>query len=560
MKSIFNIFLGAALCLSATACSDVLDETPSSGYDKDNYFTTVERAEAAVLGVYASIASNTNYGWYQMALPASDDMHFTARTNNDNMIHDIAHYKVGVSNTWIQTLWQMKYQAIDRANLTIAGIEGMKDYPSDEQLLRLVAELRFLRAFVAYDLVVNWGDVPFKTTATDSYEATFGPRRDREVIYDIIVADLEFAADNLPWNMAGAPERPGQGAARGMLMRVLMQRSGYSLTTDGVLTRPDNSTRNAYFRRVLEEWRAIELAGVHGFHPGGYEEYFKNTSAGVASPVETLWEIPMTHVQGRINGSAWGIYNGPSVANPDGISSSETNNYMGRANGFFYVVPEWQGFYEANDQRRDVTICTYRFTWNKDRKEHVKNTRPNTSWFVGKWRREWMSHESWNKNMNYADVNYCPLRYADMVLLAAEASNELGDYAAAWDLINRVRERAGATAYTASNYSRLIAPTKVKHTLPFIDDSSESGKIRTALYFERGVELAFEGQRKYDLVRWGVLGQALRLFGEASAVNAGTNLAYPACRNFIDGTHELMPLPLKELQSNPYITTNNHGY
>ena len=98
MKSIFSIFLGAALCLSATACSDVLDETPSSGYDKDNYFTTVERAEAAVLGVYASIASNTNYGWYQMALPASDDMHFTARTNNDNMIHDIAHYKVGVSN------------------------------------------------------------------------------------------------------------------------------------------------------------------------------------------------------------------------------------------------------------------------------------------------------------------------------------------------------------------------------------------------------------------------------------------------------------------------------
>lgn len=98
----------------------------------------------------------------------------------------------------------------------------MKDYPSDEQLLYMVAELRFLRPFIAYDLVVNWGDVPFKTTSTDSYEATFGPRRDREEIYDIIVADLEFAADNLPWSVAGAPERPGQAAARGMLMRVLI--------------------------------------------------------------------------------------------------------------------------------------------------------------------------------------------------------------------------------------------------------------------------------------------------------------------------------------------------
>lgn len=560
----FNIYRPIAIAAAGVllaSCSDLLDETPSSGYDRDNYFENAERAEAAVLGVYASLSENTHYGMYQMSLNASDDMHFTSRTYNDNQIHDIVHYTATSSNTWIQTLWQQKYVTVNRANLAIAGIENMKAYPADEQLVRMVAELRFLRAFMAYDLVVNWGDVPFKTTSTDTYQDSFGARRDREEIYDIMVEDLTFAAEHLPWQNAGAPERPGQGAARGMLMRVLMQRAGYSLSMDGELTRPDNSTRTALFKEVMAQWREFEASGVHDFYPGGYAEYFMNTSAGVSDPVETLWEISMTHEQGRRNGSAWGIYNGPSVANPDGIAASETNNYMGRANGFFYVVPEWQSFYEDGDVRRDINICTYRFIWDSANKQHVLNNRPNTGWFPGKWRREWMSHESWNKNMNYGDVNYCPLRYPDMVLLAAEAANELGDAALAWELINRVRERAGATATGPGNYARIMAPTKIKHTLHYIDDSTEAGKIRTVLYFERGLELAYEGQRKYDLIRWGVLGDALRLFGNASAVNAGTNPSYPAFRNFVDGRNELLPIPLKEIQSNPLLEgKNNPGY
>lgn len=554
-----SLLISAAITLAS--CSDILDETPSSGYDRDNFFENEEKAESAVIGVYGAIAAHTHYGWYQMALPASDDMYFTNRTHNDNQVHDIVHYSANASNSWIQTLWQQKYVSVNRANLAIEGILNMAAYSSDNRLQQLVAELRFLRAFIAYDLVVNWGDVPFKTESTGTYDGAFGSRRDREEIYDIIVEDLTFAADNLPWNAPGAPERPGQGAARGMLMRVLMQRAGYSLDMNGQLSRPDNNTRSAYFRQVLEQWRLFETQGSHNFHPGGYAEYFKNTSAGVANPIETLWEIPMLHEAGRLNGSAWGVYIGPSVANPDGISASETNNYMGRANGFFYVVPEWRDFYEDSDERRDIAICTYRFIWDSQNKQHVKNNRPNTSWYVGKWRREWMSHESWNKNMNYADVNFCPLRYADMVLLAAEAANELGDPAQAWSLINRVRTRAGATPINSANYARIMAPMKVKHSLPFIDDSSEYGKIRTAIYFERGLELAFEGQRKYDLIRWGVLGQALRLFGQSSAVNAGSNLSYPACRNFTDNHSELLPLPLKEIQSNPLLEgKNNPGY
>ena len=106
-----------------------------------------------------------------------------------------------------------------------------------------------------------------------------------------------------------------------------------------------------------------------------------------------------------------------------------------------------------------------------------------------------------------------------------------------------VRQRAGAALVSDANYAAVYKAPKV-YDLPFIDDSDEQGKVRTALYWERGFELAFEGQRKYDLIRWGVLKEALTLFGEKSYVNRTTNKAYPAYINFVSGKHELFPIPL----------------
>lgn len=84
-----------------------------------------------------------------------------------------------------------------------------------------------------------------------------------------------------------------------------------------------------------------------------------------------------------------------------------------------------------------------------------------------------MPKESWNKNINYADVNYCPLRYADVVLMAAEAYNETGtDRQKAWDLLNSVRTRAEATSITEANYDEMMSARKKTHNLTFIDDST----------------------------------------------------------------------------------------
>ncbi|MDE5628371.1 MAG: RagB/SusD family nutrient uptake outer membrane protein [Muribaculaceae bacterium] len=544
-----------------TSCNDILDEHPQGSYDESVFFDSQEHAEMAIYGILSSLSENTHYGWYEMATPASDDTYFTSRTYNDNGIHDIVHYTATSTNTVLEKLWQLKYEALDRANRAIAGIEGMANFSSDSNLRALAGEARFLRAFVAFDLVKAWGDVPFPTESTDEYSQAFLPRTGRESIYDCIVTDLELAAGYLSWaNASTTPERATAGAAHALLMRVLMQRAGYSLQADGTLKRPSDSERTKLFRAVTDNWEAIEAQGYHGFCTAGYDGFFKNLSYGTADSKESLWQISMLQEQGRRNGSAWGIYNGPLVAEPTGIPSNEASAYMGRTNAFFIVVPEWRDFYEDNDVRRDINICTYQYRWNAETREHTKSERANTGWYVGKWRREWMNPADWNKNINYGDIDFVALRYPDMALLAAEAYNELGETSKAWTLISSVRTRAGASAVDAASFAKVYAKPKATRNPVFIDDASEQGKVRQALYFERAFELCFEGIRKYDLLRWGCLYDALKLFGENSVVNQKA-LAYPGYKNFIPGCSELQPIPLKEIQSNPALNgINNPGY
>ena len=114
-------------------------------------------------------------------------------------------------------MWQYKYQGIDRANATITAIEAMEAFknesdPDNKTLRGYVSEAKFLRAFLAFDLIKYWGDVPFKTEASDDYQVAYQPRKDRELIYDQIIDDLNYAKENLDWATASSsPERITQG-------------------------------------------------------------------------------------------------------------------------------------------------------------------------------------------------------------------------------------------------------------------------------------------------------------------------------------------------------------
>lgn len=565
MMDIKKSFYVSALLIAVagfSSCEDMLTEKPDSYYTLDQYFTDEPKAEMTILGIYNILSNGNHYGSREMAVGTSDDTTFPSRLTQDGQVGDMGHYLLGPTNKWVGELWMYKYQMIDRANYAITGITRMAGYEDNTALKQLVAEARFLRAFAAFDLVKAWGDVPFKTTYSATYDEAFNPRSNREEIYKVIIEDLNAAKEGLPWHAdSDSPERASQGAARALLMRVLLQRAGYSLQQDGILKCPDETIRKQYFEDVIAEWEAFQVEGgnTHDFFDGSYEDLFRSFSGEILNSRESLFEVAFTHAQGKRNGGWWGTYNGPSVAEPM-IDPTEKGKYMGRANSSFRAVPEWYEFYDENDTRRDVNIVRYQWKWDKNKKMHVKsNTLRANSWYPGKWRREWMPIGF--DDLNYTNVNFCPLRYADVVLMAAEAYNETDNSGEALRLINLVRKRAGAAELTMDNYASLLKAPKV-YDLPFINDADMKGKIRTALYWERGFELCYEGQRKFDLIRWGVLAKALQLFGSKSVLN--TNYAqklYPAYSNFVSGKHELLPIPLSEMQSNSKLEgKNNNGY
>lgn len=588
--------LGALLSMGVVSCD--LTEKPTSFYEMDTYFTTADKAKMAVIGIYDCLAAEGSYGQYVMPFASSDDMYMVRGTaTGDGTRRDISHYALTSSNTWVASVWNYIYEGIDRANTAIAGIEKMPGYENSDELKELVAQARFLRAFLAFDLVRYWGDVPFKTTSTGSFGDTAQPRTEREKIYDQIIIDLDFAKIHLkPGNEVASSEVPCRGAARALLMRVYLQRAGYSLDrTTRTLTRPDDATCKNYFDAVIEEWKAFGTEGYHNFYGAGYEELFKNYSKLVLNNQESLWEIAFEPNNGqKDNAGYWATYNGPLVDAPDAGSGAANQNFFGRANAFFIVLPYWGDFYDDNDVRRDVNFVDYVYRWVKKDKAQVKMSvcqeiSKNMYRYPGKWRREWMAPGF--VDPNHTGVNYCPLRYADVVLMAAEAYNEINDTPKAWELLNDVRARAHATEINSSNYASLMKAPKV-YDLPFISDGDEAGKFRTALYWERAFETAYEGQRKFDLIRWGVLGDALRaaqtyiegweeganLFkdvdknGKPTKLEEGESPAvwdpvvwatqnYVAGHNFVDGKHELLPIPLAEIQSNAQLNgENNPGY
>lgn len=556
IKSLKIFLMGVGTLLWMTACQDALTEHPDSYYEKEDFFTSEAKAEMGVIGIYNVLP--TLYGDSEMAFGASDDTYYASGTNTDNARRDIAHYMLSTTNKYVEAVWQATYQGIERANYMIEGIQEMQGFAENEKLQSLVAEAKFLRAFLSFNLVKYWGDVPYKTTSTESYEEAYQPRTSREVIYDQIVDDLDDAKENMSWaNEASSPERATQGAARALLMRVLLQRAGYSLQMDGTMTRPEEELRQTYFAKVIDEWEAFQENGYHDFYEGGYEALFKSFSAGELHSKESIFEVAFYTVDGRTGARGyWGTYNGPLVAAP-GIEATETDKFMGRANALFRVIPEWRDFFEESDVRRDVMICTYQYDWDKTLYNHVKkdNIRNKKNWYPGKWRREWMPLGY--KDPNVTDVNYCSLRYADVVLMAAEAYNETGETAQAWKLLNRVRQRAGATEITSANYTSLMKSPKV-YDLPFIEDGDEAGRFRTALYWERGFELAFELQRRFDLLRWGVLGDALQLTASKTVVNQSAEKSFLAGYNFVSGKHELFPIPLDEIQVNYCLENKNN--
>lgn len=516
-------------------CKKTLEQTPKSYFSTETFFNTVDEATMAVLGVYEVMANYNTYGFQVGILYDMDcDISQVSGTTLADF-RAVAHYAVTPQHNYITGTWQYFYKGIDRANLVIEKIPGMPLFNSGtdtekEQLNRLLGEAKFLRGFYYFELVRLYGDVPMKLNPTQTGDDLQVPRVNRDTIYSQIIRDMTAAIDLLPETKTTVDERISRNGVKGMLARVGLFAGGYSLRQNGKMERPANYKD---FYAITQKQTAEIIASGKNSLNASYEQYFRNQCKLVIDPQETLFEVALYSVNGTgATAGMIGTWNSPL---------SDASNQYGRANSYVKTTPLFRNSFQTGDLRKDIATVTYRLDASGAKVEYTGKN--DWQWAPGKWRRDWQNLPP--KDLNNTDINYIILRYADVLLMSAEAENELNDgpNAAAYNAINMVRRRAFGK------------PVNTADALADLPQGLNKADFFARLKDERAWELCFEGTRRADLIRWNILGASLTATQNAlTAYRAG--YPYIAGTQFIPNKHELYPIPLRDIDLNPNLVQN----
>lgn len=546
-RSINRISIGLLILIifSFSTCTDALKEKPQNFYGNEGFFENTDKLKMAVNGIYEVFSLIDTYGQYWMVYDCDTDISFVNGTNFGHVARDLGHYNVYVEHSWLLQTWKAYYQGIDRANTVLESIDEVKIRDEEDQKIfdQLVAEVHCLRAMCYFDLVLLFGDVPVKIEASKATHEFNIPRTDRRLVFDQIETDFKEAIRGLKYanDQSGEFEgRLNKGAALGLLARMNLFRAGYFLGQDGQMQRYQNYKE--YYQNVIDLTKEIIDSNKHALLPS-YEKVFKNMCELVNDPTENIWEIPFfNQVGGRLHSSNMGTYNGPAISK---------HSSFGRANSFIKTHHFFYDLYEENDLRKDVAVARFRVKDNDEIVELKRNR--SVDWAPGKWRRNWQTGQV--KDNNNTDVNWLLIRYADILLMRAEAENEIhGVTIDAVEYLNQIRRRAHGIDYRTAN-------TEVDKQ---VSDFVSAEDFRNEIIDERARELCFEGLRRQDLIRWNILNKKLQETKQKveNAIAEGelNNFTFVAADKFTTGKHELYPVPAYEIRESKGTITQNPGY
>ena len=481
------VLLGLAVVFGS--CKKYLEVQPVSSFGPDYVFGSVNNAESAVLGAYACLGGDQGYGIRLSMYYAYDNDEMMGQEGAaDNERRDIAHYNTQPSNTQLANPFNQLWRGIERANICIYNIPKMDLYTTGSasvkaSLQALYGEALTLRAQFYFEIIRNWGDVPAQFQPASLEPDLFKEKTDRDTLYNHILADLAEASTLLPWRTQSpnTNERITQGAVRALRARIALFRGGYSLrgvtsSYGGVMGRPADFME--YYRIARDECKIImQHEGEHKLNPS-FQSVFKDAICKYQQEPngEVIWEVGMGGGSSNFGDSKLGYYNGP--------------RYLGTAsqgNSALTVLPTYFYSFDSTDLRRDVT-CTY---YNLSATLQLAG-RVMSDMVDGKFRRDWNPIPT--SGAQYFGVNWPLIRYSDVLLMFAEAENEInnaptGEAKAAFEKV-RLRGYGGNASLigvTPSTYSDFF----------------------NAIMKERALELGGEGIRKYDLIRWNKLGERI---------------------------------------------------
>lgn len=530
MKSIFktNIFIIVILLFTITGCDDILNTIPKDFNSEVNYFLNEDQVYNALGGCYSPLADYDTYGGQLTYEAIMDDLgYWNWKSSPSNMINRLYSWNYNSSNATIKSIWGKLYSGVGRANLLLEHIDKAEMDSALRETYR--NEALFLRAYYHFVLNVYWGDIPIKLKSIENVSEVNVPRNTTDSVMRFVINEMErvIASGNLTsstkYNHAG---RITQTVAHSIIARVYLKAAGYPLNLGAPM-----------YQKALEHALIVKNSNIHKLHPE-YQQLFINQSADAYDDVnrESIWEAEFygNSVTDPGKGSGYS-HLGVRI----GISSSEAENY-GYGYGFVCARLKLIDLYnkDVNDKRKPRNIANYSIN-SSGNKVTISNVGEMT---IGKWRRE--DETLVPKHKNFSSTNMSIIRYADVLLMIAEAENELnGPTKLAHDNLNEVRARAGVITFTAENDNLITDPDV----------------FRQEIQDERARELCFEGIRKIDLVRWGIFLDEMQMaknqaLNDSRALSRRDMMVEVAAK--MTTRDLLFPIPQSELKINNKMTQN----
>lgn len=502
----------------ALACNDnkFLTETPFDFIGPTNFYKNSGDALAAINAVYADFINSTGDNYYGrnfvMLVEHPTEM-WTSRLSATNERSQPDVYSIPVSHAYVQSVWASAYDAINRANSVLDHVPAIE---MDETLkARIIGEAKFLRALHYFNLVRMWGDVPLKlheTQGLDSLELERTPTKD---VYAQIEQDLKDAIAVLPSakTYTGSDVgRASKGAAKTLLAKVYLQRAG-----TGVGTAADWGNALAMAKQVQSDGDyslVSDYKSLFDFIGGTVKE--QNSEV-----IFDIQNIRAPGLGGRISSH---------------MAPTATAPYLGAStNGSFEAESIWYHSFRADDKRRDGTFV---LSWNKNGTTvNWDETKTSSQPYASEtpFPRKFLDPQMTGTGAE--EPNYIIMRYAEVLLMIAEASNEVngGPGAEAYAAINAVRARAGIPAMTPG----------LSHDV-----------FRDSVFNERRWELSLEGPNGYfdDQRNWAW--SKARIEQSMSHANSKTSKFPKANNGPIPDKYKLMPIPQRALDLNPKLKQN----
>ena len=505
--------------LTLTSCN--LDEPTYGQTTNDSFYKTQTEVLGALTGAYLQLRTTWNeyaLNFYFVGDCSTDDALKGGGSDGDRAeVQELANFTTSTTNGEVGRRWEILYRLVNRCNEVIHYAPGAQGDATT--LTRYANEAKALRAFVYYELVTTFGDVPLLTEPMTPEQILATPRTPADSVWAQIISDCTDA-ETLPakgQDSADEQYHVTRGFAKAMLAKSYMFRQDY---VDA--------------EKVLHE--IIEVDKDYALLP----DYGLNWTPAYENSSESVFEIP-----NKMDPNTPTLATGTNV--PHYFTSRTDAQYQGY--GFHVPTKDLHAAFDADDPRQ-----TYVFTQTGDHyigdaydQDNSQSATGYNDYKLTVPQVEKQGYDCW-----MIPYNIRIIRYSDLLLLYAEALNENGKSAQALTYLNMVRRRARNTnPMDPRKDKQAYVPVVTATTLPDITTTSQD-ELRQIIRHERRVELAMEGWRRDDLMRQKRFGQVMREYAKKYNVEKGVK--------FNDNRDYLLPIPQSEIDKSNGMLKQKPGY